>query len=60
VSERRWKANPGKSEKPRNRDKRVWIKFRNGVVYREKVKAGDWNWLDRGFDYDIMFFSEED
>ena len=59
TDERRWKPNPGKTAKPRDQEKRVWIKFRNGLVYETKVRAGNWNWQDRGFAFDIKFFSEE-
>jgi hypothetical protein len=30
------------------------VKFRNGIVSKDALEAGKWNWNDRGYDWDIV------
>ncbi len=55
-----WKKNPGKRKEPKNPDARVWLRFMNGREYKEKVRAGDWNWKHRDFDFDIKEATQDD
>ncbi len=64
---RRWKRNPGKKEKPRDPDRKVYLRFRQadpwtGNPYEtdEKVRAGNFNWLDRNLPFDIIEATEDD
>ena len=54
-----WKANPGKTAKPRNPGKTVRLLFRCGRESNEAVKAGQYVWSDRGQSFDIIMAKEE-
>lgn len=55
----KWVRNPGKSEKPKNPDKMVWLMFRHEErTTREPVRAGGYNWKDRGLPFDIIAAAE--
>jgi hypothetical protein len=67
VKERRWKPNPGKSDKPRNPEAKVYLKFRQIDPYTKehyltdtRVRAGNYNWRDRALPFDIIEATDDD
>lgn len=59
--ERAWRPNPGTSERPKDPNAMVWLRFRAGFDSPEPRRAGNFIWLHRG-DHpgDIMFWAEAD
>lgn len=57
---RKWRPNPGTSDRPKNPNAMVWLRFRCGYESPEPRKAGDYNWRDRGWDFDIAAAAKAD
>ena len=62
-----WKTNPGKAEKPRKPDTKVWLRFRQIDPFTkepyettEAVRAGNYNWRHFDLPFDIMEATTDD
>lgn len=60
MGEQRWKANPGKQKNPRKPDRMLYLRFMGGYETPVKVRAGNYDWTHRGFDFDIREATEDD
>ena len=44
---------------PRTGDTPLRVRFRNGDQSKDALPAAKWNWADRQYDWDIVFWKEE-
>jgi hypothetical protein len=59
-ADRNWRSNPGTSERPKDPNAMVWLRYRCGQESQGPRRAGNFNWLDRGWDFDIVAAAKAD
>ncbi|KQX18437.1 MULTISPECIES: hypothetical protein [unclassified Sphingomonas] len=60
TTDRNWRPNPGTSDRPKDPNAMVWLRFRCGYEPGEPRRAGLYVWRHRGWDFDIMAAAEAD